>query len=387
MRPMSPAPAVWAPLVEGEAAAPVLAAVEAIAHDLAAVEPASLEPGLARGAAGVALFFAYLEKALGRAEAGERAEAFLERAIDGLAQSAALGASLYRGFAGVAWVAEHLTAGEAEEGDDANEGIDAALLAILERGPWRGELDLTGGLVGWGVYTLERLPRYAAAAMLPLLVAHLAEGEALRDDPGMAHGEAGAIALLARALREGPADLDLVPQLAAAVEGVLGRLAAESGEGDLAWCAGAAGASAALLAAGRSAGRADWEEGALRLARAAAQNNQTAAAGFDAGLCHGTAGLSHLFHRFHQATAESLFAEAARRWLAHTLELHRPGEGIGGFLRRGGREAAEGGAVWQADPGFLGGAAGIGLGLLAAATPLEPAWDRLLLLSGRSPKR
>ena len=36
---------------------------------------------------------------------------------------------------------------------------------------------------------------------------------------------------------------------------------------------------------------------------------------------------------------------------------------------------------WRDDPGFLNGAAGIGLVLLAAASPLEPEWDRVLLAS------
>jgi hypothetical protein len=33
------------------------------------------------------------------------------------------------------------------------------------------------------------------------------------------------------------------------------------------------------------------------------------------------------------------------------------------------------------DPSFLGGTTGIALALLAAATPVEPRWDRLLLCS------
>jgi hypothetical protein len=33
------------------------------------------------------------------------------------------------------------------------------------------------------------------------------------------------------------------------------------------------------------------------------------------------------------------------------------------------------------DPGLLTGAAGVALVLLAAATPVEPAWDRALLLA------
>jgi hypothetical protein len=35
---------------------------------------------------------------------------------------------------------------------------------------------------------------------------------------------------------------------------------------------------------------------------------------------------------------------------------------------------------WWDDPGILIGAAGIALALLSAATPLEPSWDRLLLV-------
>jgi lantibiotic biosynthesis protein len=35
--------------------------------------------------------------------------------------------------------------------------------------------------------------------------------------------------------------------------------------------------------------------------------------------------------------------------------------------------------AWRADPGFLTGSSGVGLALLAAATPVEPEWDRILL--------
>ena len=37
--------------------------------------------------------------------------------------------------------------------------------------------------------------------------------------------------------------------------------------------------------------------------------------------------------------------------------------------------------MWKTEPGFLSGVAGIGLGLLAAVTDLEPAWDRVLLVA------
>jgi hypothetical protein len=38
-------------------------------------------------------------------------------------------------------------------------------------------------------------------------------------------------------------------------------------------------------------------------------------------------------------------------------------------------------SIWAADAGFLTGAAGIGLALLASVTSVEPEWDRLLLVA------
>ena len=392
-----PPPGAWRPLLAGESAARALAAAEAIFHDLAADPAIAIGPGLNRGLAGLALFFAYYERTVGDARAGELAGLYLERAVAELAERPLPSAGLYHGFTGVAWAIEHLTGGEdEEEGEDVNEEIDAALLQILRRQPWRGEFDLLSGLVGWGVYALERRPRpgaAAAAAVLALIVDRLGEhaerrgqgvvwrdpGNAAREpDPGMAHGAAGVIALLARMLREGAAGPAAASLLAAAVEGVLGR-PSEGGEGDLAWCAGDAGLSVALLAAAGACGRDDWRRAAIALAAASAARHGEDAEGFDPALCHGTAGLSHLFHRLHQATGDPAFLAAARRWMERTLAQRRPGEGIGGYLCRGRR--ADGRIGWLADPAFLGGAAGLGLALLAAATPVEPAWDRLLLFS------
>jgi hypothetical protein len=401
------APAAWSPLAVGETAAAALAAAAAIAADLAGDPGLAPAIGLGGGQAGLALFFAYLDRSLGSATAGEQAERHLDRAIALLAEETAPAANLFQGFAGVAWVAEHLApdaaAGEDEDAEDPNDEIDTALLSILGRSPWRGEFDLLNGLVGWGVYALERLPRPAAAEMLRRVVARLAEGceqtphgiawrgrdpggASRPPDAGMAHGAAGVIALLARMLQESAAGAQAAPLLAAAVADVLGRppQGEEEGESDLAWCAGDAGLAVALLAAGRAAGREDWERAARRLAAGAAERFRDQAGGFDPALCHGTAGLSHLFHHLHLATGDRALLAAARHWLGRTLALRRPGAGIGGYLCRG--RQADGSAGWITNPGFLGGAAGIGLALLAAATPIEPAWDRLLLLSGRAPR-
>ena len=145
-----------------------------------------------------------------------------------------------------------------------------------------------------------------------------------------------------------------------------------------AWCYGDPGIAAVLLSAARSFGRADWESEALDVARRSARRSEQAAQTVDAGLCHGTAGLAHLFNRFHQATGDPELGEAALAWTRRTLDMQRPGEGIGGYRSYMTSEKAADGD-WSAQPGLLIGSAGIGLALLAAVSGVEPAWDRMLL--------
>ena len=97
----------------------------------------------------------------------------------------------------------------------------------------------------------------------------------------------------------------------------------------------------------------------------------------DACLCHGAAGVAHLFNRLYQATGEEPLAAAARVWFEHTLAYRQSGLGVGGF--RSWSSDLSGVSGWRNDPGFLEGAAGVGLALLAAVSPVDPEWDRLLL--------
>jgi lantibiotic biosynthesis protein len=145
----SASPQSWFPVLEGEEAARAAAAVGAVAEAIG-------EDPLPAGAG-------YGDIALLR----------LERAIDAVASSTQ-SPGFYAGFTGVAWVAEHLSGGLAE-GEDPNQNIDAALVDCLRRKPWVYDFDLTNGLVGYGVYALERLPRPLAVACLELVVEHLAE--------------------------------------------------------------------------------------------------------------------------------------------------------------------------------------------------------------------
>jgi hypothetical protein len=139
----------------------------------------------------------------------------------------------------------------------------------------------------------------------------------------------------------------------------------------IAWCYGDLGAAAALLDAETAT--------ALTLGRRAASRAPETSGVRDTSLCHGSAGNLHLFNRLHQRTGDADFALAARRYLDQCLASCSPGKpfaGITAYLPD--PEAPERGSP-QVAPGFLEGAAGVGLALLGSLGGPPPEWDRLFL--------
>jgi hypothetical protein len=426
----------WRPLLDGDLAAQAREAVDAIAQALEAWtpedEPAAgwLDLSMAGGAAGQALFYGYLCKATGDDRNAARVEQLLGEAIGALATTP-MRPSLYSGFTGVAWAEEHLgrlLGGEEEqeeqeesgaEDEDMSEEIDQALLSALTLSSWAGDYDLLNGLVGFGVYALERFPRPSAVRCLEAIVDRLDESAerngqevtwitppellpiASREQSpegyynlGVAHGVPGVIALLADACRLGVRPERARPLLNGAVRWLVPRHlgdqrgacypswvspGVEPQPSRLAWCYGDPGIAATLLYAARAVGVEEWERTALEIGSHAASAAPEDSGVRDVGLCHGALGLAHLYNRIHQAGGGEQFADAARQWYRLGLEMRRPEGGIAGF------EAWQPGPDlqlrWVADPGFLTGAAGVGLALLAGITSVQPEWDRLLLVA------
>lgn len=409
----------WRPILDGSLAERSRTAVQEIVAALPA--PSSTEMSdatLAQGAAGLAVLYAYLSRA-GYVD-GESANEFLERALQAVSGEP-MGGSLYGGFVGVAWAMTHLQEQLFDTGEqDPGEAVDEALRSYLKRSPWRNDYDLIGGLVGIGVYLLERLPRPSAVECLELVIERLDE-TAERQPPhgitwltspvllppyeradcptgcydlGVAHGIPGVIAFLGEACAAGVGREKARPLLDGAVAWLLTQQLPDGADSifpywvtpgtlsqpsRLAWCYGDLGIASALLAAARCVGEQAWEREALRIARSAATREFESAGVKDAGLCHGAAGLGHIFNRLFQATGESRFKQAARFWFERTLEMRRHGQGIAGFSAFMPYEDVT--QCWVDDSTLLTGAAGIALALLAAVTDIEPEWDRMLLVS------
>jgi lantibiotic modifying enzyme len=361
-------------------------ALDDIARALAGAAPDD-EADLARGDAGVAVFHAFVARAF-PARYGHHldlARQRLEAAEAALVQRT-LGPGLYHGIAGIGWAGDRVRALAGEPDPAVNEPIDDVVARYLAVSPWPYHYDLVEGLVGLGVYALGRIEAGGGRDLLAAVVQRLEEIAVDREgggkafvapgspggevDLGLAHGMPGVIALLAACARQG---LEVGALLDACVGFLLRQPRARE---RAAWCYGDPGVAAALLQAARARGDAGWEAHALELARSAAARPMADCGVQDAGLCHGAAGLAHIFGRLHRTTDDPVFADAARRWLARALEERSSDAQLAssaGFYcgDLGARSPAR---------GFIAGAAGIGLAFAAALTPLEPMWDRALLL-------
>ena len=370
------------------------------------------------GYAGAALFYAYLHAASANADAADRALAAIDRSTSALAEKQLLPA-LYSGFLGVGWVVTHLTRDLFDGDAELAVEIDDALRQLLTNVEDRLTFELIYGLAGYGTYLVERLPDPGAAALLGRVLDLLEESRdaagVWHSDPGwmspwqreqmprgcynlgVAHGIPGVIGFLAAAHREGVRDPRLERFADDAVRWTLARKCDEPSSlfpafipvgGEpyptrTAWCYGDLGVAAVLLSAAQSFGRDDWKREALAIARTAARRSLEETMVRDAGLCHGSTGIAHLFNRMAQASGDDELRDAAERWVRVALDMRRPGEGLAGLLSW--VDITENGKTvgwqWKSEPGFLSGVAGIGLALLAAVTDFEPAWDRVLLVA------
>ena len=409
----------WLPILDGDLAALARRTIEAVSTDPSACY-ASGDFTLARGPAGLAL----LHHSLAPSSGAARASQLLTAAMDAV-ENGNPDAGLYDGVAGVAY-AMHEVWGSAHAAGQTEE-VDTLLLDLLTGPrPCRGNFDLIGGICGIGVYGLKSLTSeigqrlgHGAVAALDATAEQSDAGVTWRTPPhrifrererypqgrydlGVAHGAAGVVAFLsaacaaglggqqARRLLQGSVRWLLHEQLDGDAESsfpmVRGPDAAQPGEpARSAWCYGDPSAAVALLAAARVLADADVERTALQIARRSAARPPERTGVVDAGLCHGSAGLAHIYNRLFQATGEEPFADAARRWVAITLSMRtHPSAGAVLFPAWSPGLPGPGGTPskgsWGSSCGFIEGSAGVALALLAALEPVRPTWDHALLL-------
>jgi hypothetical protein len=323
------------------------------------------------------------------------------------------GSSLYFGSVGVAWMAEHLKdhIDCLGQNDICSELDETVAEGVGRLSDWRYEHELFRGLVGLGVYLLERPSSDSVQQGLNQVTSALIRSAertpdgllSWRCDPvripnphdrtdsqpyfnlGVPHGIPGPIVLLARAGRR---DDQCTVHCDAAMTWFL-----QQRSSDLfpcfgmvaqhrphvrwlqpAWCYGDLGIAGALGCCAMAAGRQDWLMSSRQLGKVVANLVEPFIEEDGTSLCHGSAGNAQMFARLYQYSGDEDFRSAALHWYRRLLRKWNPdGPGFAGFLS----------TVRQAETsaGFLRGAAGAALCLLAAISDVSPDWDRLLLLS------
>lgn len=383
---------------------------------------------LAQGDAGLAVFYGGLDACFPGSGWDITAHRYLALAASGAEALRPLPPGVFGGLGGVAFAAWLLSRGgqryrrlTAElDRHLVPEAIRRAHSLHEAHGVSVGSFDVISGLAGTGAYLLCRGNDPAAGdglrAVLGGLVALCGERDGLphwhtphdamgadsvmaRQFPhgnlnfGLAHGIPGPLALMALALS---ADVAVTGQRDAVLR-LAHRLAerrsddqwgvnwpsavALAGRGSppttptrSAWCYGSPGIARALWLAGVSLDDAKLRELAVEAMVATYRRPLIQRAIDSPTFCHGVAGLLQITLRFARDTGERLFTEAAIELTEQLLDLHAPEHPLGYYsLEPGGNRVDQ--------PGLLDGAPGVALTLLAAATDVPPAWDRLFLLA------
>jgi len=365
------------------------------------------------GKAGAALFLFYYANYARNETYYDRGMELLNDVFDQI-NAGALYHSFAGGLAGIGWTVDHLIKQDFidADSDDILSDLDEFLHKMMISEIKEKHYDFLHGALGVGVYFLSRLDKEKTKEYLSELTDWL-DKVSVKDKGGglkwksildrerdiegfnlsMSHGISSIITFLAKLI-----DAGIQPEKASLLQqGAVKFLLQQSldtdkfmsnfpswvsddpvGHSRLAWCYGDLGNAVALWQAAQSVDNKAWREKALEvILHATKRRDVKQNMVLDAGLCHGAAGISHLFNRMYHYTGKKECKDTALYWFNDTLKKAAYKDGNAGY--KVWRTQEYGG--WIREFGFLEGVSGIGLALLSAVTETEPAWDRALLIS------
>jgi lantibiotic modifying enzyme len=316
---------------------------------------------------------------------------------------------LSTGISGILWTLVHLNNEKFIDADCSFEELQPILEKQMLLFAQASNFDYLHGAMGFCLYLLSN-PSPDLVSVLKQFVQLLKEkGIAEKDtikwphqlsnDPSrttfgisLSHGLSSTLILLTKILKTDPGNLlvsDLLKKAAAyllsqkndpsqnllSVYPSFGETDTNFRESRLAWCYGDLGISVALYETGLSLNDQHLMEEAIHtMVQASKRRDLKANSVADAGLCHGTAGVAHIFNRFYQQTKINIFKEAAVYWFEKTMDITPLTDGNEKYPSKSEHD-------WMSDSGFLEGTAGVGLALISAVSDVEPKWDAALLLS------
>lgn len=371
-------------------------------------------PNLMSGKSGEILFWAYYHQYRNDVARADRITLMLSSVFDEI-KGGFKHPTFCNGLAGIGWTVEHLVEYNFIKANTNKiiGSLDNFLFPYMIHYAREGNYDYLHGALGLGLYYSSRRSSEWAHEYLVELVVEL-EKQATRMKRGiawerklkapsnasvynlsMSHGIAGVIAILGRLYEIGICKEKVFELATGAVIYLLnnrrkanerylfpGWIHKDDMEmmqgGRLAWCYYDMGISIALWQAGQLFGNEQWKREATDILLHTINIRDIGESGVrDAGLCHGAAGIAHIYHRMYRYTNVEVFRDSAIFWFEQCVKMASFDDGLAGYKTF---ETVEYGG-WQNDYGFLNGIAGIGLALISSVSNVEPDWDRALLLS------
>ncbi len=372
--------------------------------------------GIHTGSAGIALFFHHLNQIIPNESNHDNCLRHIEKCVDAI-ENQQLGYTFCSGIAGIAWGLEYFSDKglfEVEEEDFLSE-LDIHIFNHATNDIENNNVDFLHGGIGAIAYFLNRLPNIYAEDCLIKFVnllwekaekgtneikwknsfnQELSEPGIIREyNLGLSHGIPSLIIILIKIYNKNIAATKCKKLIMGSIEWILNQKLPESYDSifpnsvgstiekhssRLAWCYGDLGVSSSIWQAGQALNREDWKQEALNiLLHSSKRRDLKENSVVDAALCHGTAGIAHIFNRFYKETGIKEFDDARWYWLEQTLKMAKWEDGLAGYKVW---QAERG---WQNEDGLLEGVAGIGLTLLGFLTNdvNDLSWDSCLLLS------
>jgi lantibiotic biosynthesis protein len=408
----------WKPLLEGEQGENARRMLEAMAEKVARQVSGQEEINLMTGMSGQLLF---LSHCLPR---GFDLERSCEDLLDRIAADKTIKGSFMNGLAGIGFVLKMVNEKHGIFDEEIIHQFYEYVRIFAKENIYSGEFDFMRGylgecyflleeensqanfdLFGMAVHTLRKLaiPQsqgvgWISATELRLIFPESDFSVKKKDcNLGMSHGSPGIILVLVKLAARYPG-----LELSSLISGALSCMqregseenrlangyyysiyAGESGKqykGQLSWCYSDLSICLMYFKLWEISGEQDLWERANKIALSCADKRLEHMPGMNSGLCHGAAGIGHMFNKVYQRTGNTIYKDAARYWYSILFAEFVADRDEGDLIRfsdfnrkAGKREVVE-------NNGFLQGLSGVGLSVLSALSEEEPVWDKVLLL-------
>lgn len=362
---------------------------------------------------GYSLFFYHYGKIFEDEKSLDAAATIIENVFTGQMQysekkSSSL--SFCAGISGSGWIATYLGREGLIDCEDALTPLDALAEDFFGYMMQRGNNDFLHGASGALYYLLSRPQSPAMEAVVRRLTDTLLQAACETDDAlywfhydfdtaqtkpgslnlGLAHGTPALMSILAKAQCVYP-KLELVDKIRKCANTILrcrnreetGSLfgyvqdmdSPKDGLSRLGWCYGDLGVAISLWRAAEATGDLELKKEAISLLEHASHRRGLDASVKDAALCHGSAGISHIFFKYYGETGLESLKSASDYWMNITLELIRPTD-----------SCITGRTCWRNDQGFLAsfplleGVTGVGLAILSRLSKEKLHWDNCMMM-------